>query len=353
MKYLVLTLSILLYQYSNVFSQHTNAFSENWEAISQIESVRTGLDTLEYIETLFSLEDKDLFEFAYLTADSSGNLAGYDFNLEKILFFKNDNYNDIKFLTDGIGRGPREMKLVRDLEFDKNGDLWALDLEGGKITQWSINNELLKSFKPNRKHARPYRLALCSSYLTILSEQYLGEGLFHSFDLRGTPKNSFMRFSIADRDDLRILTNASYFRGDLKCYNNSIYQVGKFKNYIRKYDNDGNLIFSKKVIEFSGNPEPLLEIDKRSSRRRADVKTISGNIEVIKGGLLISFSGKRNSYFYLLDIYDQDGNYKISYQFRHPTNEFTTDGKYIFTLETHREDKKQYISKYKLPNFFE
>jgi len=342
MKYLVLSISVMLYQCSDVFSQNVNAFSENWEAIPQVESVRNGLDTLEHI---------DLFEFAYLTADSSGNLAGYDFNLEKILFFKKDNYHDIQFLTDGIGRGPREMKLVRDIEFDKNGDLWAIDLESGKITLWSKNNELLKSFKPNRKHARPYRLALCSNYLTILSEQYLAEGLYHSFDLEGKPKNSFMSFSNINRDNLRIFTNASYFRGDLKCYNNSIYHVGKFKNYIRKYDKNGDLIFSKKVIEFQGNPEPLLEIEKRSSRRKADVKTISGNIEVVEDNLLISFSGKRNSYFYLLDVYDQDGDYKISYQFKHPTNEFTTDGNYIYTLETHRKDKKQYISKYKLPNF--
>lgn len=349
MKYIVLTLSIILYQYSNIFGQNLNDFSNNWEALSQVETTRNGLDTLEFIETLLSLEENDLFEFTYLTADNLGNLAGYDFKLERIIFFKKDNYKDINFLTDGLGRGPREMKLVRDLKFDKNGDIWAIDLDGGKITLWSVKDELIKSFKPNRKHARPYRIALCSNFLTILSEQYLAEGLYHSFDLNGAPINSFMTLNNTDRDDIRILSNATYFRADLKCHNNTIYHVGKFKNYIRKYDKNGNLIFSKRVIEFSGNPQPLLEIEKRSSRRKADVKTISGNIEVVEGNLLVSFSGKRNPYFYLLDIYDLDGNYKFSYQFKHPTNEFTTDGNYIYTLETHREDRKEYIGKYKLP----
>ena len=350
MKYLSLTILLFFNYYPNLFSQDLNAFSENWEALPQVETVRNGLDTLEFIETLFSLENKGLFEFAYLRADSLGNLAGYDFGLERIIYFQSENYADIKLLSDGIGRGPREMKLVRDLEFDINGDLWVIDLDGGKIKLWSKEDILLKSFKPNRKHARPYRLAICGTFLTILSEQYLGEGLYHNFDFEGNSENSFMILNIENRERFRIWSNASYFRGDLACNKDAIYHVGKFKNYIRKYNREGDLIFSKKVIEFSGNPEPLLEIDKRSSRRKSDVKTISGNIEIVDDYLIVSFSGKRNSYFYLLDVYDLDGNYKITYQFKHATREFSTDGTYIYALETHREDKKHYIGKYKLPS---
>ena len=324
-------------------------FENNWEAEPQIESNRKGMDTLVYENTLVSLEDFGLYEFAYLTTDDFGNIAGYNFTLERITLFESKNYNDINLLTDGIGRGPREMKLVRDLQFDENENLWAIDLDGGKVTLWSKDDELIKSFNPNKKHARPYRIALCNSFLTILSEQYLGEGLYHNFDLSGKAMNSFMVLSNKNMDEFKLWSNATYFRGDLTCNDDKVYHVGKFKNYIKKYDQNGNLIFSKKVIEFEGNHEPLLKVEKRSSSRKGEVKTISGQIEVVNDYLWISFSGKRNSYFYILDVYDLEGNYKTSYQFKHPTKEFTTAGKYVYTLETHRDDKKQYISKYKLP----
>mgnify|MGYP003677352395 CR=1 FL=1 len=335
----------------NLKGQSVDDFKYNWESEDQLQSSRKGLDSLKLINVLVSLDDQDLFQFAYIRADNLGNLVGYDFNKERVIYFHQEDYSVVREITDGNGRGPREMKLVRDIEFDKKGNMWIIDLEGGKITKWSKENELLKSFKPKKKYTRPYRIALCENSISILSEQYLGEGLYHKFDLEGNEQNSFMTLKNNNKDEFRLWTDASYFRGDLTCSNEKIYHVGRYKNYIRKYDKNGELLFSKKVIEFEGNPEPLLELGNRSSRRKDEVKTISGQIEVLDNSLLVSFSGKRNPYFYILDIYDLNGNYKISYQFNHPTKEFTTDGKFIYTLETHRNDKKQYIAKYRLPVF--
>jgi len=349
MKYVLFNLLFSCVLYCSVYAQFTNQFADNWNAINQERSQRIGLDSLNQIEILISLEEFGLYEFAYLTSDNEGNLAGYDFKKERVIYFSKGLDKKIEFLTDGIGRGPRETKLVRDIKFDDNGNIWLADLEGGRITKWSPENKLLISFKPNKKYTRPYRIAICKNFITILSEQYLGEGLYHNFDFNGKNIRSFMTLNDQNKDSFRLWSNASYFRGNINCHDENIYHVGKFKNFIRKYDEGSNLIYSKKVIEFEGNPEPLLEIEKRSSRRKNDVRTISGQVEIVNDKLLVSFSGKRNSYYYLLDAYDLNGNYLKSFQFKYPVKEFTTDGKFIYTLETHRKDMHQYISKYELP----
>ena len=164
MKYLVLTLSILLYQYSNVFSQHTNAFSENWEAISQIESVRTGLDTLEYIETLFSLEDKDLFELETEERAHKGIFLAFQYPLEipgvNTNIFLKTSLNAVR-----KARGEKELDAIEFLKLvkEKSKEL--------KFDEEKLNRQLNVGFSGGEKKKNEIlQMSLLAPKLSILDE---------------------------------------------------------------------------------------------------------------------------------------------------------------------------------------
>jgi DNA-binding transcriptional ArsR family regulator len=160
---LVYTISILLiFMMSlSVKSQDLTVFEGNWEASIQEKTQREFIDTLEFVDELISLEDNDLYEAAYLDADKSGNLIVYDYSKERIIFFPTGDYKSFNEITDGIGRGPKELKLARDLKFDSEGFIWVIDLDGGKIQKWDSENNLIKNFKPSLKYVRQYRIAVC------------------------------------------------------------------------------------------------------------------------------------------------------------------------------------------------
>ena len=185
MKKIILPVYISLVLNTALDAQTINKFEFNWEAENQNNVERVFKKDLKPIEEILSLEESELYEFAYLDVDSDGNLVGYDFSKERIIYFPANDYQSIIELTNGIGRGPKELRLPRDLKFDEKGNIWGIDLEGGRIQSWSKINEIVKNFKSDRKYVRPYKLAVCNTYVYVLSEQYLGQGLYHKFNLEG------------------------------------------------------------------------------------------------------------------------------------------------------------------------
>lgn len=342
---------MMLFLWSNYsFSQSIDGFKYNWEASPQQSTQRNILDTLQREDILFVLEDLDLYESGYLTADESGNLSFYDFSQERIIYLNTKNPTEISLFSEGFGRGPEEIELARDVRIDKNGKIWIIDLENSKLQRWNNSGELEMSLQGSKKLLRPYRLAICDNQLFILPELYQPEGLYHTFDLEGNFKNSFKEIK-ADKDFTETAwRTASYFRGDLTCIGDDLVHIGRYKDFIRRYDgNTGDLIFSKKTVEFSGNPEPLLEpIGRRNTKRKDDVKTINGDVEIYKERILISYSGN-NRWFHFLDSYDLEGNYIESWKLGRPTLEFTIGGDYLYAFEYNRERKTQQLTKYRLP----
>lgn len=329
-------------------SQSLDEFTYNWEASEQTKKERVSRDTLRLDSVLLALEAEEFYEFAYLDADNDGNLAFYNFTRDRIIILPSNNYSEYKELGNGRGRGPGEIELARDIKFNDSGSLWLVDLENINIQKWNSYGDLEKNFKPRKKHLRPYRIAVCEEFLYILSEQYLKDGLYHRLNFSGDVINSFKLIENKKKETERLWRNASYFRGDIQCDGEDLVHVGTYKNYIRKYSKNGELKFSKKIIGPDVNPEPLLYMSKRSRGRKENVKTLSGNVEIVGDKIFVSHSGKKRWYYHL-DIYDNNGEYLESYYFKHPVQEFTTNGKYLYTIEYHKSDANHYIARYLLP----
>ncbi|TYP93630.1 NHL repeat-containing protein [Fodinibius salinus] len=346
MKIRISAIVLTFFLVSNISAQVPKSFYQNYESQPQKTDKRIGLeDSLVSIGPKITLSDFELYELAFLTVDSKGNIAGYDYQLEHIVYFPHDSLSDIKLLGNGVGNGPKEFRYPSDVKFDKDGNIWVTDKNASRITKWSPSGELLKSLPANRNYVRPAKLAVCNFKLYTVSEQYLPSGVMSVLTKGGKLLNSFQK--IEDR----MQRFPAYMNGEVTCHNENLFIVGSYKNYIRKYDSGGSIIFSRSVQSFEPNKEPMVTKDGKWYTRSDDARRVSGDVWVRNNKLYAGFSGNKNSWYYCLDTYNiEDGGYLRSYIFNHPVEDFTMSDTKIFVIEWDSKNDNRRLAVYKLPN---
>ncbi|SMO77910.1 hypothetical protein SAMN06265219_11078 [Gracilimonas mengyeensis] len=335
-------------------AQVPKEFKKNWESTPQTVQARVGLDTLIYDSVRINLLDLGYFDVNFLDVDWNGNLGAYDFGLERILYFPKSDYMNIKEYGDGEGRGPREFMNAYDLKFDKNQNIWLTDVGEGRISQWSKEGELLQIFPPSKKYVLPARLAVCdNNTLFVISEQYSNDGFYQHIGLDGKHLKSFKKV------DNHFFQFPSYSDGELDCdQQGALYHAGIYREYIRKYDYEGNLVFSRSVVDFEPNPKDLIKEEKEGLfgkwyTRIENIRRASGDVVVQDGLIYVGFSGKKpgEAYLGMIDVYSStDGEYKYSFTFPYRTQEFTILNDRVYTLEFD-ENEDLYLAVYRLPKF--
>lgn len=322
--------------------------NNNWDARPQDIHNRVIIDTLFLNNQILNLEENDFFDIHYFALDNKGNIAAFDYGHHRLIYFPANNPDDYKFYSEGKGRGPGEYILIRDIEFDVDGNIWILDMEQAKLDVWSRKGFLKQSFISSLKYVRPYKLALCNSGFALISEQYLKDGFYHMYSNSGQFQFTFKTIENGDRNIDQIYRDASYIRGDMICVDDKILHAGRYKNYLRYYDQDGKLVKSVKTIWNEDNKEPLIKVNSKYGGRHDEVKTITGNVSESNGLILASYSGKKY-WFYILDVYDKDLNYLYSYKFKKPVKEFAANDSMLIVKEYDRQKEQFILSEYKLP----
>jgi hypothetical protein len=335
----------VLFSIGEAFSQ-TSQFENNWEFETREYQERVFLDTLNKVKT-YLLENFDLYEVSSLESDKDGNLVLFDFtNQYKIAFIPNGDLNKIQYLGNGKGDGPMEFGNPFDLKFDHEGNIWLVDVEKYRVQKWSRNGMLLQEFK-TPKYVRPSKLAHNNrkNTLLVLSEQFTPDGVLYIFDLNGDLKHSFQKPK--NKETRSVL----YFESELVSTKEGFIVAGGVKPFLRGYDSNGNLKYSKGIIGFK-NPEKILTRNGRVTSRSKELIRATVDIQSAGNFIYLGVSGKVNErWIRIIDIYESiSGDYKHSFKLIYPAKYFTIFGNKLYAIEYNWDDEKIYLSEYNILN---
>lgn len=321
-------------------NSQSNESLKNWEFIERTDLDRIYNDTLVFIEKN-KLSSHSLYEVFYLEVDNKENLIFFDRGKQKIVYLPEGNIENFRLIGYGEGRGPGEFINPFDLKFDSGGNIWLADVEKMEIQKWSPSGDFQFSFQID-KYARPAKLAVSDSgYIYILSEQYTPNGVIYMYDTAGEKLLSFQKPE--NRDYRSVL----YFEGELQVYNEDLIMSGRVKPFLRRYSKDGNLQYSKGIINFK-NVSNILVKEKRWRSRNKELIRATVDLQVFNNIIYAGISNRVDRWIRIIDMYSGNGNYISSIRLSNPARNFAVHGDNFFTLEYNYNDKEIYLSKYNL-----
>jgi hypothetical protein len=151
------------------------------------------------------------------------------------------------------GRGPGEYLNPIDIEFSADGSIYVLDSRLRRLDKWSATGEIIES--KVFETLDPYRMALAevSNDLYIFTPPR--NQLFHRYDRDYNYDSSFQSSS----DSLRIFLRSVLLSGEITSDSNGLYYAGYGNHFLKKYSFDGELLFSRKMIEEMQPPSIITE----------------------------------------------------------------------------------------------
>lgn len=208
------------------------------------------------------------------------------------------------------GRGPKELEFI--MTFDTSEDLIAVaDNRLMKVILLDHEGNLVNEFTTDRS---PIRLNLTSNRdLNLKYSLYFGEmdtTFMYNLTEIGDVNYPFKKENYKDIHPFAVT-------GDIKTVADTLYYVGTYEPYIKKYVN-GERIFSRATIDnYDSSLNYITMISKESSSTSLSPEAIISSIDFdVKEGLMyvVPHSNGDND-FSFIDVYDSnEGSYIKSYR---------------------------------------
>lgn len=281
-----------------------------------------------------NLADEGIFKVHSLAINNKEDVVLFDFGETEIIHF-NIKSLIINRIGNGRGRGPGEFKQVMNLKILKE-NIYISDREKGSVMVWGINRLLKSEYKIEEKFVRPSRIAICNNNngIYILSAQYGPNGIFHHYDKNFNLQKSFV---LIENNDERL----PYFTdGNITCDDEgNLYHAARYLNSIKKYNNNGDLLFNIPVYNFEPNKK-IIEKKERWISPAKGIRRASGDVYALRDNLIVGYSDSKYVESKLIDVYNsKTGEYKYSIKVRDKFNEFAiSDNKIAFLVETSSGD---------------
>ncbi len=300
---------------SDVFSQD-NRIIENYK--------------LEIIQDVL-LSDHEIFKPYLLDISENRWIVFFDFARYELVVY---NLADNVFQFYGNrGKGPKEFGQIFDLKAGGNDEIFLIDTGNNKMIRWNVEGRFLGEFATGSSSIRPARFTVCkdSNLIYILSSQYSSNGIIHQFEKNGNLRQSFYEPEVKD---IRLVY---YTDGSLECdQEGNLYYSTLYVNKIRKYSNNGKLVYDMPVYDSSPNEE-IVKVDGRLANLNPSATRYSGDIYYMNGKLYVGYSGRARNHFRLIDVYlDSKQEYLHSIQLPFEFQEFVIDEERIIIF---REDE--------------
>lgn len=293
-------------------SEQTQRSSEVFLAgKAQTSTSRIFEDRIGSPDEFASLDTLDLFR-PYLFDVGNNKVVIYS-GPENSKFWVAYTENPSENFTFGsYGRGPGEYLNPIDVEFANDGSIFVMDSQLRRLDIWSQSGELKES-KLIDSFA-PFRITLPEHSNELLIFAPSEERLFHRYDSRYNHLSSFQTAS----DSLRFLLKNVYLSGEIDSDANAIYYAGNGNHFFKKYSSDGELLFSRVMIEEISPPSLVaesvdngggetLKISDDFKRAARTIKYYQNKIYVLYFGNNVNLIGRT------IDVYNSDsGDYLYS-----------------------------------------
>lgn len=300
------------------------------------------LDTLD-------LQSKGYYFLNRMTLLNDHTLAFLDFRRESVIAFDmspglHQAYGEEWIYP--LGEGTHQVGNLFDLQPSSSG-LFLADVVNRRIVEWTSKGEWSRNIEFDR--VTPSRLATCSDgRFFVLLENHHPKGLFTYVDTKGTIKAHFQKIP-------RFSQSSIFHRdGAVLCDQHRLFFGAFYFDYLRSYNSDGSLRWSRDLVGFEENEKLLVQGENDLGRYftiNPRAKRSIGNIQVFDNKLWISFSGRTDGLMTRLDLYDPEtGDYIQSIRMGERFSEFVVGRLGILLHYVDEDSESTHIVRYPLPS---
>lgn len=252
--------------------------------------------------------------------DRNGDLVIYSYASHTIKYKRSQSDKFIEF-GEGRGGGPREFRNPTDITFDPQGNFWLVDPHQARISVWSPDSGLIKTF--NHESTLSERITVSSEFYALKLQSYSSRTGLLKLISRQTDEVISFGLMPDEMTESGLLMD-SWLASD----KNSVYLGTYYSGMLNRYDTKGNLIYSIPTIEevetavlehgtldqIEGHPEIS---DVRYEKIPDESIKAVVDLDVNNSLLIVLFAGNNRGVGHFLDIYDKEnGQYRGSVDLR-------------------------------------
>lgn len=210
------------------------------------------------------------------------------------------------------GRGPGEYLNPIDVEFSADGFIYVMDSRLRRLDKWSATGEIIES--KVFETLEPYRMALNEGSNELIVFTPPRNQLFHRYDRDYNYVSSFQSSS----DSLRLFLRRVQLSGEINSDPNGLYYAGYGNHFLKKYSFDGELLYSRKMIEEIQPPSIITEETGDSNgtmfRISDDFKPAARTMMSYQDKIFVLYMGNDSNLMgRTVDVYNSDsGDYLYS-----------------------------------------
>ncbi|MDR9446561.1 MAG: hypothetical protein RI519_02350 [Balneolaceae bacterium] len=318
----------------------TEVTPQNTDRLQWI-GLEEALDTLD-------LQSKGYYFLNRMTLLDEHSLAFLDFRRESVIAFDLSTGLHQAFGEEWIyplGEGTHQVGNLFDIQPSSRG-LFLTDVVNRRIIEWTTKGEWDRNIELDR--VTPSRLATCQNgSFFVLLENHHRKGLFAFVDDQAKVKAHFQQIP-------RFSQSSIFHRdGAVLCTNNRLFFGAYYFDYLRSYESDGTLRWSRDLVGFEQNEKLLVQGENDLGRYftiNPKAKRSIGNIQEFDNTLWISFSGRTDGLMTRVDLYNTEtGDYIQSIRMDEHFSEFVVGSMGLMLHYLDEDSESTHVVRYPLP----
>lgn len=317
--------------------------SGTWERELQDPGKRIFVNAPERISQI-NLTELEIFGPVIMSTASDGGIALFDYATHTGYFLHPGDHELPVQIGDGKGGGPREFVNPTDIAFDSDGNIWIADTRQGRISVWDRYGNLLQTINPAPR--RPHRITITKNRCIIF-----GMGSDHSvFKIMDTRGNKIKNIENIGSDAMGWVMK---YEGSLTSESDAFIYTGVWYGIIRKYNEGGELVYSRGTIEPVGPAElEYRNVDgTRGVLAPRDVPIATLSSTIANDNLYLLSIDNKDRKTRMIDVYElATGDYRYSIPVPGRTRSIGVAGDIFYSLEEQDEEPFYVISVYRFKN---
>lgn len=289
-----------------------------------------SIDSLSLFKTSMLKQGE---KYLYLNDNSSKK--------KRIAFIDKNNLKLVKSAQLTEGKGPGEVLAINAFDVSSK-HIALLDSRTSRIVILDRQGNFVKELIIEK--IVPSYLALLNDNSILVYSSTTDNYMFREYNLNGTLQNEFAKQQKGEN------YNSMKYTGHLQVQNGDIYFLGYGESILKKFEQNGNLLFSRSSIDnwsTEDNYERYNTGEFKVQRFTEDAKYAFTDFTVWADYLIAIPHHNMNAEYRYLDIYDtKKGDYLGTLKTEGFALEVVTDDQFIYT----KEDLNGDISLKKYPN---
>ncbi|NGP88478.1 hypothetical protein G3569_08930 [Aliifodinibius halophilus] len=316
-----------------------------WQSLPQEVEKRSNKGILTVNDSLLLSERYDILDTSSLKINGD-NLYIEDQAQQKIYAIDKHTLNQKASISISEGRGPRE--LTRLGSFDVASETVVISsINMQKIQIWNTDGSFRDEFRYKNLHPRRIRLN-SNNNMVILSNFFFVDGERNLIQVINSDGNPVSGFGKVSKENYSSLKAEGHMLVDDQ---DNVYYAGYSEHIFKKWDPEGNLIFSVKSIDnypSEANYAKMEGANQKISRYLEHAYFNAVGSTIYKNKWLIIHGGSNSkSNQSKIDIYNRNnGKYLFTVELPNKTGHIAADDQYLFVI--HKIENEKYLFEYNI-----